>query len=322
MKMNKVYVQFQPVVLILGLCSGLLTGCGTINGPTIPKALDRNGLISTFSTNAFQANLKEYRDAMGRKTSYPRAQVLRDQMIGSIRVEIEMNYRIFEQQLYSGRATFNTAADITELALAGAATITHGEQAKTIIGAVLLATKGSRLSYDKNFFREKTTEAIIASMQSERSKKLAQIIDSMNLTVQAYPFEKAWVDLVDYFYAGTIEGGLLALTSEAGRGAAASKEKLQIVEASRIRLLKASAADIRATGDLTDELGKLVNAADQAAARDKALAILGRLKSDGVNVTFDSTDSNEQLYQKLQDQIDAATANPALKPKLIRAFAN
>lgn len=317
-------IKLTATLAVSLVLAAMLSGCSTVNGPKIPKSLDSNGLISNFSTNTFQASLKEYMAAM-KKETYPRAQVLRDQMINSIRVEIEMNYRNFEQQLYNGRAGFNTVADITELLLAGAATITHGEEAKTVISAVLLAAKGSRLSYDKNFFREKTTEAIIASMQSERSKKLAQIIDSMNLPVQEYPFEKAWVDLVDFFYAGTVEGGLLALTSDAGNNAVTSKGKLQKVEDDRIERIKlssATATEIKTTGELTDEVGKLADATDQAAARAKAIDILTKLKKDGVTIDFKSTDTNEQLYRKLQDQIDAATGNPRLQPKLTKAFAN
>lgn len=222
-------IKYGAILIPLLVSACMFSGCSTVNGPRVPKALDFNGSSTNLSTAAFQTNLKEYSVEMNKKTTvgYTNATFLRDQMINSIRVEIEMNYRSFEQNLYSGRASFNTAADITELALAGAATITHGEQAKTVISAVLLAAKGSRLSYDKNFFREKTTEAIIASMQSERSKKLTQIINGMGLNAEKYPFEQAWVDLVDFFYAGTIEGGLLALTSDAGNNAVTNKTILQ-----------------------------------------------------------------------------------------------
>jgi hypothetical protein len=266
---------------------------------------------------SFQANLIAYTNAMA-KSDYDRARVLRDQLVNSIRVEIEMNYREFEQNLFTGRATFNTAADIAELALAGAATITHGESAKTILSAVLTAAKGARLSYDKNFFREKTTEAIIASMQAGRSRKLANIINNMDLPVQKYPFEQAWVDLVDFFYAGTVEGGLLSITTEAGSKAESGKQQLQIAE--KNRLLKASAATIKTTGGLTDEISKLVDAGDQTAARAKALKVLNALKAAGVPVQFSPDDSNEQLYQKLQDLVDRSTSDVDLRPKLENAF--
>lgn len=304
-------IKYIVVAAQIGL---LLTsiGCKTVTGLKTPKSLSLDGPISKFSTETFQQYLQDYTTAMEAK-DYAHAQVLRDRMINGIRVEIEMNYREFEQKLYAGRAAFNTTADIAELALAGAATITHGESAKTIISGVLTAVKGGRLSYDKNFFREKTTEAIIASMQAGRSTKLAHIIESMNVEVQRYPFEEAWADLVDFFYAGTIEGGLLALTSDAGNKAEAGKRELKAAE--RVRLLKATAVEIKTTGELTDEVGKLVKAEDQAAARARAEKILKEL-----GVRFDANETNMQLYEKLQDQINAATTDRSLLPKLSRAF--
>ena len=244
-----------------------LVGCASTS-PRIPKAVDYDNALTMYSTNTFGGDLAKYRSAF-EKGDTNRATRLRDAMIQRIRVEIEINYRQFELSLFSSRATFATGADWVELGLAGATTITGGEHAKTVLAGILTALKGGRLSVDKNWFREKTTETIISSMQAERSKKLLLITGKMAAgDAMHYTFEEAWADLVDYFYAGTLEAGIQALAVETGKTAADAKGDFQKAEKKRIdTLAKASIETIITVEKLTDRLGQLFDKKDEQEAK-------------------------------------------------------
>ena len=144
------------------------------------------------------------------------AKNLRDSIINRIAVDIELNYREYISELYFGRAGTNVGLDALELGLAMGATVAGAEGTKTVLAAILSAVKGTRLSFDKHIFMEKTTPIIIARMEILRESVETDIQRKMSLSVSQYPLEEAWVDLVDLFYSGTLQAGIQALSSDTG----------------------------------------------------------------------------------------------------------
>jgi hypothetical protein len=246
------------LLLLLGALAG--AGCRTTGGPDLPALVDPAKSAVRYTPEQFKQDAIDYRAALASNDAR-KATMLRDGMINRVRLEIDGNYHIFEQRIFATRAAFATGADWVELFLAGATAAVGGEQSKTILGIVLTGVKGARLSLDKNFFREKTTETLLASMQGERTKRLALLTRKMTEgDASQYSWDEAWVDLLDYFYAGTLESGLLAIAAQAGAEATVGKAAVRDAEQKRVDKFSLQAAtqeEILEVRELTRRLGTL-----------------------------------------------------------------
>ena len=185
----------------------------------------------------------------------------------------------------------NWAADMAELGMSAATTVVGGAATKAAIGAVLTGFKGARLSAEKNFFREKSTEVVVAAMQAERSKKLALILQKMDQGVDRYPFEDAAVDLVEFFYVGTVEGALQNLVIETGERAKTEKAALHTVQVVRARIAAVSAAELKLTQDMQIRMNEIMVAKNILAAQ----AVLKKL-----GVTVADNQAIEQLLTEFR----------------------
>jgi len=277
----------------------ILGGCFSVPSQPKPQSVDPKLPVTKYDKDTFASDLQTYRDLM-KAGRISEATQQRDGMIQRIRVEIDAWYGQLEEDLYQQRASFNTWADVFELGLAGATGITNGARGKTVLAAILSAEKGSRLSYDKNWFREKTTEVLINAMRSERDKWLAEINGKMSVCrADKYSFEEAWADLLLYFRAGTPEGGLLALTASSGQQAAEAKTAIQDQNQERIDAIRgASAASIKNMKGLTKQLKGMPEA--------QALAIIHDL-----NLTAPANATTPELINVIRDYLDKLEPNDA-----------
>lgn len=203
-------------LLLLPLC-----GCAGSNiaRPKIPDLLGGSSPVVLYKTQEFNSDYSAYRAAVSPRA----AKILRDQIINRIRMNIDLNFREYESQLFFGRAGTNVGLDVLEMGLSTGATLAGAEYTKTVLAAILTGTKGSRLSFDKNFFAERTTSIIISRMETLRGSLINDLSRKMTLTVAEYPLEESWVDLVNLFYAGTLAAGVQALASDAGQANAEMK---------------------------------------------------------------------------------------------------
>jgi len=246
-------------------------------------------------------------------------------MISRIRADIEANYREYETLLFAGQAGFNVWSDTVELALSLATTVAGDKGTKTVLGAVLTAIKGERLSIDKNFFREKTSEMIISKMQANRDRVKTRILDKMvKLPADSYTFEEALVDLIEYFNAGTLQGAIVSLANEAGKDAVEAKEETKDVELYRT----ATGEQVASLTVIRNEFRKLFKSW-QDVQKNAALAnpLLEKAKSTlkELGVSFKATDSGQTIFKSLNEQIRRATTEPdraAYLKKLSDAFRN
>lgn len=251
----------------------LLGGCYNLPSQPKPPAVDPAAHAASYDNGTFKSDRDAYLALLyeGRIND---ATVRRDVMINRIRVDIDAWYCQYEADLNDQRSKFNTWSDVGELLLSGAATITNGERAKTVLAAILTAGKGARQSYDKNRFSEKATELLMTTMRAERTKILVNINAKMTASnARQYTFEEAWGDLIAYCQAGTMEGALTALASQTGAQAESAKEKASAQDQERAdRLQNAPESNIILRTWITQNLGQL----DQGGAK----AILNELKID------------------------------------------
>ena len=267
-----------------------------------------------YSKEEFTAEYAAYKKAIEQR-NLADARVKRDAMINRIEADVESNYREFESKLATTRASLQTGSDVVELGASAAIGVVGASDVKDLLAAALTGFKGARLSFEKNFFREKTTEILISQMQAYRESIRNRITDKVSkLDVSGYPFEEAWRDLVEFFYAGTLQGALQQLANETGKAAAAEKAAGKQIDVERANTAEEAQAAIRIRQKYA-ELAQLAQDRDpikQESARNQLQQILVVL---GEPAAAKSADVNE-LLKALRERIQKALTNPADIPML------
>ena len=237
----------------------------------------------------------------------------RDQILSELMYVIDAAHGDYERAMQAHATAFEVVSDFALLGLAGAGATVGGAETKAIISAISGGVKGAELSVNKRVFRDKTIEALQAQMRAAQTRRKAEIIRRMKRPTADYTLELGLSDIVQYYYDGTLTRALQNLVADA-------KEKEKQAEgnvSTNLFLRRASAVEITTVEHLTDQLDALVRNPDQTTARAKAERIL---KALGVEVQPNET--AQQLYLKLQEQIDATDTDRSLLPKLSKAFAN
>jgi hypothetical protein len=156
------------------------------------------------------------------------AKTQRNQIVFRIIAQVDAAYGAFELNLSTRRAGLQTGGDAAQLGLSAAATLVGASDIKDILSATSTAFQGTRLSVDKNFFEQKTTESLVSQMRASRKNLQAQILLSLsNRDVNSYPLESAWGDVVNYYYAGTIPSALVDIAGKAGSDAVKADQTLK-----------------------------------------------------------------------------------------------
>ena len=181
-----------------------------MRGPVIPKVLG----TPLYGQAQYTSDLQIYR-----ASTSDAATELRNRIVHGIMADVEYNYRVYESTLFIDRAKFNVGSDLLELGLATAGTLSSVNYTKTILSTLLSAGAGARISADKNFFREKAIESVINSMQSRRNRVEQLILAQLAKPVFDYPLELAIKDVREYFFAGTLEGGLTEMSQQSAAAA-------------------------------------------------------------------------------------------------------
>jgi hypothetical protein len=288
------------------------------SGPTVPPVLDPDGAALSYSLEQWKLDRDGYQRLMGefqrggddQKRKLDAASAMRDRMVHRLRADIRSYHAEYEVALTESMRDWNIFGDLTQLGLALAATVTKGKETKTILSAVIAATAGAKLSVDKNYYREKTSEVLISSMRSARLEKDTAIVGKLSsLQADRYPLEEALCDLVDLYYAGMLTEAFQRLAAKAGDDAEQVSAKAEELDQRRAYLLSATEAQIQkrraVTGAIFQLQGKQLDAmldamgvTPAADANDvsKQRALLERFKADTHG--FDAVDPRWKLWEK------------------------
>lgn len=297
---------------LLLLATVFITGCPK-SKPTVPDVLAKR--VAQYEVNRFDQDLTAYDAA-----STEQKRGIRDRMIFRLKRNIDANYHEFENQLFTGRARGNVLGDITELGAAAAINITNGERAKNIISVLLAGFKGSRKSVDENFFRERTTAVVISQMQASRARIETLILRSIReQDAGDYSLDAALGDLINYFYAGTLQKGLQDLAQQTGQTALTEKRN-----AEREKLRAATAEDVVVAQSIRDRFNALfkdaltapIDLTKQAAAVKVAKEALQELTGQTVAPNISNTD----LFTQLDAAIETTAVDEAGIQKVRRAL--
>lgn len=188
----------------------LLSACSSTGGLYAPR--------SPFPIDQDIAELHEqFGSAASIKGFYAGAATVerRNEFIAGRLVLYDLEYIRFVSRFRVGRAGEATAFDALALGVGFATTITTGERVKTILGAVTTALTGARTSYEKNFYEDKTADAVLAAMNAQRKQALVAIIAGSKGSLTEYSLTQAVTDLSAYQHAGTLGGALEGIQVDA-----------------------------------------------------------------------------------------------------------
>jgi hypothetical protein len=179
-------------------------------------------MIDTFKSGS---NPSPYEKAVEQYDNYTRldspdlakAKFVRNDLVYNIMAGIDRVYGEYAVRLNAGKGAEALSFDSLTLGLTTASTIATHTPTKTILSAIGTGVTGVGQSFDKNFFAQQTFAVIAIAMQTRRDKVRNTIVNNLaQQDVTAYPLAAAKRDLVDYYYSGTLAGGLQELQEEAG----------------------------------------------------------------------------------------------------------
>lgn len=155
------------------------------------------------------------------------SQNARDQFITGRLALIDLRYLQFIRSLTSDKQQIDSATDIASLTLNLAGTLVGGARAKTNLAAAAAGLGGAKTSVDKNFYYEKSVDALVATMNAKRKEVLTRILQSIGSSLNAYSLTHAVTDVHEYYLAGTINGAITFIQAQATEREKASDIKLE-----------------------------------------------------------------------------------------------
>jgi|GEM_PF-2928273 len=244
------------------------------------------------------------------------AKRIRNEMLEDAVGAIDGLYGQFTDDLNNGHSTTNFVADVVDLGTSAAIGITNGERALQVMGIALTAFRGSRKSFELNYFKEQSTPILIAKMDDNRSKQYAIILRNEDKPISNYGIKAAVKDAVDYFNAGTLVRAFSELSKSTAQQADASEKKvlkLRGVDDSQLFTTPEAVVDaINLIGvfksHYSDKVLNSTDAAIKAKARGELLAVYTEIttgaKKDDFKPVLDEVRKNAAL-KAVMDKLDA-----------------
>ena len=192
------------------LCIVLISGCSSLRfAPPPPTAYT----AQSYTDSMYHADLQAYQSATGSVTDRTR---IRDKIAFSTAREIDKNYAEFKNVFFGERAGTETVLDVAQIGLTSAGTFAGG-QTPNILSAIATGLTGSRLSFNKNFFKEKTPDILLSRSDALRADQWSQIyLKLKNSTDDTYSFYEVERDLVAYYEKGSLQAAFQNIIAESG----------------------------------------------------------------------------------------------------------
>lgn len=205
---------------ILFACIVVMNGCSVFRfAPTQPIVYSR----SSYTPEMYEADLAAYNQLRNQTSpgvsdvTVARRTDLRNKVVYSTAREIDRAYYDFKNAFFGDRATMETLLDIAQIGLSSAGTLAGGEMVKAILAATATGITGSRLSYNKNFFKEKTPDLLLSRMDALRAEQWSQMNLKLTSSVDdGYSLYEAERDMSAYYQAGTLEAAFQNIVAESG----------------------------------------------------------------------------------------------------------
>jgi hypothetical protein len=221
--------------IVGGLCVCLLSGSlvQAQKTPSIFKT-DREG--STSATNMAYINTLE--------TAYTNAKpdekkLIRNRLIFIGVEQIDTVFNDYRKKSRKRNDLLQFLFDFLEIGISTTIGIINGERAKTVLAEALTGFKGTRTAANKNF-RLLEAQILFNKMVTNRAKALGLIYQKLNDDTQSYPWERARIDLRNYFFAGTFDDALNSLSIDTGAEASDATKDIQSLKIKTLAELEAA----------------------------------------------------------------------------------
>lgn len=206
-------IRFIIILVVFWFC---VTGCSTnrpiLGGPNKPAILKEVKNVSTFeyrNKSAKNYYVTVYKDASDKEA-------VRNQILSDLMTIIDSNYHSYEDNLRNDKSTQEFLADLATLGLTAAATVSGGEETKTILSAIATGVVGVNTAANKEYFQNNAIQALQLQMRAARSKVETSLIKGMKQSIKDYPLEAGIRDIVQYYYAGSLNDALISLVQNSG----------------------------------------------------------------------------------------------------------
>ena len=266
--------QHSWMILLLGSFGLILSGCESLMGPDQPHFVNMKGKNpNVYDSATYQTDVAGFEGAMARG-DLVLAKSIRSKVVWSTINDVDYSYFVFRREFYLHREQFETFADMAKLGMTSAATALGGS---VVLDAAVTALQGSQLAVDKNFFRDKATEAIFTTMDALRASRMALIQQKLMLEPQDYGVYEAYNDAIALFNAGTVPTAMQEITAQAGTAKSTAEKNAESATTNRVLLSLPPAT--RTLLDNKKKIGDAVDAvlANLAANKANVRAFLGDL---------------------------------------------
>jgi len=199
------------------LAAVMLAACthiSTVAGPAPAFDIDKD--IADLQTQyEYSRSIPDYYKKVATAPDEAARRNLRDEFVVGRLTLYNLQYLKYISQFSLDAATVDSALDITKIGVDLATTVTGTAETKSILGAISTGLTGSRLSLEKNFFEQKTVQALVSQMNAQRKAALVPIVEGLAQDTNKYPITTAIVDLYNYYGAGTLQGALQGIQEDA-----------------------------------------------------------------------------------------------------------
>lgn len=192
------FVLATPLIL-------LTAGCANVSGA--PRSVIPAGQLQQLVTSAdydVEATLVNFYSVDPDDRDQLSRQDYRDMVAGLYLAAADANYQRFRSALGSSSRGSSVGFDTVSLLLTGLAASSSGNRAQDLATAATALT-GFRTSFDRNLLFDRTIPAIIASMDAERARTRASIVERLRLDATAYPLPQFFADIQAYELSATLE---------------------------------------------------------------------------------------------------------------------
>ena len=190
-------------------CIFMISGCSTFRFAPPPPSLYNN---DTYTTEEYKVDRTKYENA----DSGEAKQKLRDKIVYSVAGEIDKNYKEFKNSFFGERASTETLLDMAQIGLATAGTFAGGLSTVNLLAAISTGVAGSRLSFNKIFFKEKSPDLLLSRMDALRTDQWSQIYLKLQENDSTYSLYEAERDLFIYFDKGSLQAAFQDVVADSG----------------------------------------------------------------------------------------------------------
>ncbi len=217
-------------LLVFGALSLLLlAGCSSLRHGGAPDP--------AFSVETDLAAMRQALGTTGSVTGYyagAATEERRNAFIDSRVALANLAYIQFISELTADKQHLDAASDMLILGLNLLGTAANGVRAQANLAATAAGVGGGKAIVDKSYYYQKTTSALVTSMNASRKEVLLRILEGVKKPLAQYSFSQALADTHDYYAAGTLTSAVAAVQAGAAAREAKADQALAVLGEARV----------------------------------------------------------------------------------------